>query len=73
MTDAPKIRALVACQVQACADEVSYHLDLVMMYLGKPICQECYDNDDLIPRNEDGEPLTDWHDLPPVQISDLRE
>ena len=72
MTKTPTIRALVACQNQACAEEVSYPLDMVMMFNGRPVCQECYENDDLLPRNEDGVPLKDWHDLPPVEISDLR-
>ena len=73
MTEAPKIRALVSCQNQNCSEETSYHLDLVMMWKGLPICQSCYEDDESIPYEEDGSPATDWHDLPPVKLSDLRE
>ena len=58
-----KIRALVGCQNQGCAEEVSYHLDMVAMFEGQPICQGCYEN------GEYGE--GDWHDLPPVKLADL--
>ena len=69
---ADKIMALVGCQVQSCAEEVSYILDLVMMFHGKPVCQSCYE-DGIADFNDDGEPKVDWHDLPPVKLSDLSE
>ena len=36
------IRALVGCQSGDCASEVSYYLDMVRMFKGQPICEECY-------------------------------
>ncbi len=58
------IQALVCCQVQACAEEQSFPLDMVKMYLGKPICQECFawgpPNDEI-----------DWRELPDVSLEDL--
>ena len=72
MTKTPTIQALVACQIQACAEEHSYPLDLVMMFNGQPICQPCYEDEDTVERDEDGIPLKDWHDLPPIELSDLR-
>ena len=60
---AEKITALVGCQVQGCAEECSYPLDMVMMFQGKPVCQNCYEGD-IAAFNNDGEPTVDWHDLP---------
>ena len=65
------IRALVSCQSGCCAEEVSYPLDMVKMFEGQPICQSCYEDGDMVERNADGEPLIDWHDLPPVTLKDL--
>ncbi len=54
-----KKNALFGCQEPSCAEEVSYHYDMLAMYDGKPICQSCYEfypppESDLI-----------WRDLPP--------
>ncbi len=59
------IQALVGCQNESCAKEVSYHLDMVRLFDGKPICENCYDYGD-----EDGNPY--WDDLPPVTLAHLR-
>ena len=69
---AGKITALVGCQVQRCAEECSYPLDMVMMFQDRPICQSCYE-DTAAEFNDDGEPTVNWHDLPPVTLSDLTE
>ena len=58
-----KIQALVACQIDDCAEEVSYPLDLVRMLNGLPICRECYEYHLM------ASPL--WDDLPPVRLEDL--
>ena len=67
-----KIIALVGCQHPSCAEEVSLHLDMVMMWKDQPICQGCYEYDDTYAElDEDGDPKIDWNDLPPVKLSDL--
>ena len=58
------IKALVGCQDIDCATEVSYHLDMVRLYQGEPVCEECY-------REMCAEPA--WSDLPPVTLADLCE
>ena len=71
---APKIRALVGCQHNECAAEVSYHLDMVRMHEGQPICQECWEDGDYATYDETDDSFNpDWHDLPPVELSDLCE
>ena len=62
------IIALVGCQVSECASEVSYHLDMVRMFEGKPICEECYMEMDLPTEEEDGDR---WFDLPEITLKDL--
>ena len=62
-TDEPSIRALVGCQKQACAEEISYPLDMVRLYKDKPICEECYQYDH-------GEEK-DWTELPPITMKHL--
>lgn len=67
MTGKPRIPALVGCQVEACAEEVSYPLDMVRRWQDRPICEQCYD---------DGARPADapaWADLPSIDLSDLRE
>ncbi len=59
------IRALVECQIDECALEHSYHLDMVRLFVGQPICQDCYE----LPHDE---PPVSWSDLPPVELKDLR-
>ena len=63
------ITALVGCQVTACATEVSHHLDMVRMYKGQPICEECYDD---INWNPPGDVVPDWFDLPEISLGDLK-
>ncbi len=53
------ITALVGCQITECASEVSYHLDRVRMFNGKPICEECYEGEV-------------WFDLPEITLGDLK-
>ena len=60
-----KIRALVGCQNEACAAEVSYPLDLVRLWKGQPVCEPCWDDTD------DNGDKPDWIDLPPVTLADL--
>lgn len=62
--DMPKIPALVSCQNDACAIETSYHLDMVGLWRGLPICEECY-------KEMRGEDDPDWVDLPPVTLDML--
>lgn len=53
-----KANALFQCQITACAEEVSHHVETLRLWHGSPICEECYwqvesENDD-----------TNWNDLP---------
>ena len=65
-----KIRALVACQIDECAEEVSYPLDMVSMLNGKPICRECY----IAHKPFEGTPgWVPWEALPSVELRDLKE
>ncbi len=57
------VEARVRCQIYHCAQEVSYCLDMVRLFGGRPLCQTCY---------EDGDLLVSWADLPPVKLKDLR-
>ena len=61
-----KIQAFVGCQNYDCAVEVSYPLDLVRMFKGKPICRECWEGSQT-------ESTAHWDDLLPVRIKDLKE
>ena len=47
--------ALFGCQHIHCATEISYHVDMLALYGGKPICEECYGE-------SNGDKL--WSDLP---------
>ncbi len=61
---------MFGCQLQGCAEEVSYHADMLMMHGGEPICQGCYEICD-IGLTEDS---PDWCDLPafiPEHVSTL--
>ena len=42
LTDLEKT-AMFSCQQQGCAEEVSYHADMLMLFEGEPICEGCYD------------------------------
>ncbi len=66
------ITALVGCQVQACAEEVSHHLDMVRMYKGAPMCEECY-LDLSLPIEEDDSDDDRWFNLPEITLGDLKE
>jgi hypothetical protein len=59
-----KIKALVGCQNDDCAAEISYHLDQVRLWKGKPVCERCWDDD-----GDEEKPR--WSDLPPVTLADL--
>lgn len=61
---AGKFKALVKCQIQVCAEEVSKHLDQVALYKGKPICEWCY-------VEEVGGNAKDWNKLPQITLGDL--
>ena len=72
MTDTKgTIRAFVACQVQACAEEVSYPLDMVKIWKGEPICENCFNHD--AATDDDGANLFDWNALPGITLKDLCE
>ena len=62
-----KIRALVSCQNQGCAEEQTFHLDMVKMWKGQPLCEGCFDMD--------GEYWLDavggWGSLPDIRLEDL--
>ena len=66
-----KIQALVVCQNEDCAAEVSYHLDMVRKLGGQPICQLCYEDGDYCERDDQGVLTGRWDDLPPVTLTDL--
>ncbi len=66
-----KYTALVGCQNQSCAEEVSHHLDMVMIYKGWPICQECYEDGYSEEAGDEDRP--DWHELPAIGLEDLKE
>ncbi len=61
---AVEIQALVGCQVQECAEEISYYLDMVRIYNGEPICQNCHDG-----CQREDEPR--WVELPEVTLEML--
>ena len=60
-----QIKVLVGCQIQSCAEETSYHLDMVKLWKGQPICQNCYEG------AGHGDILTDWSELPDISLEDL--
>ena len=71
-----KIKALVGCQKDFCAAEVSYPLDMVRLWEEQPICQTCWDDGNYWEGkfDDDGdEEKPRWSDLPPVTLADLCE
>ena len=50
---------LFSCQCEGCREEVSYPIDMLALWNGAPICDECY-----IEVRGSSDP--DWSDLPPV-------
>jgi len=65
-----KIPALVGCQIESCAAEVSYPLDMMKMLAGRPICDLCYA--EIAEVDEDGDPKIDWDALPAITLADLK-
>ena len=63
-------RALVGCQNESCAEQMSFTLDMVRMYNGHPICDMCYDEEMFANDNEDERA---WDSLPKVTLANLRE
>jgi len=61
------IQALVGCQNDDCAAEVSYPLDMVHLFHGKPVCENCFDGGQWEGLTEDQQ----WSDLPPVTLDHL--
>ena len=88
MTDKPKFQVLVGCQIESCAEETSFHLDMVRVWKDKPICEECYieatigtaweqwSREHGIPRkascSSDDLTAPDWRDLPIIGLEDLK-
>jgi hypothetical protein len=63
------VQILVGCQVEGCAESVSFHLDMVRMWKGAPMCEPCYTHDFC-----DGpECYIQWSELPRVTVLDLKE
>lgn len=52
--------ALFGCQVLYCAEEVSYHANMLKLYEGRPICEDCFNDTP----QEDDENHVFWRDLP---------
>lgn len=65
-----QIQVMVGCQIQSCAEEVSYHLDMVKLWEGQPICQNCYE---LSQVGGHGDESTEWSELPDISLEDLCE
>lgn len=65
------VKALAGCQIQACAEETSFPLDMLAMFKEEPICQECYQDGGCGEVDKEGEPLTTWADLPAISLEDL--
>ncbi|KKK50817.1 hypothetical protein LCGC14_3121240 [marine sediment metagenome] len=69
-----KTRALVGCQNEDCAAEVSYHLDMVRRFEGGPICSDCYDErTEAIKTLDENATCALWGELPAFTLSDLCE
>lgn len=66
----PKITALVACQMDYCAAEITHYLADVRIYKDAPICEGCYADVRHKSIQEDG---PRWCELPPVTIDMLVE
>ncbi len=61
-----KFQALVGCQNDACAAEVSHHLDMLRLWKDGPVCEDCYDN-------YLGSDDQSWSELPRITLGDLCE
>lgn len=64
----PKITALVACQMDYCAAEITHHIADVRLYKDAPICEECYAD---VPYKSEDDPQ--WRKLPRVTLDMLVE
>ena len=58
--------AEISCQVQSCAEEVSFTLDLVRMYKGAPVCEVCYETRFCKDTDQLANVEEDWDQLPEV-------
>ena len=61
------ITALIGCQVQECALEVSRPLVMMRFFEGKPICEECYQEYSASVVGD-----TEWSDLSKINLKDLK-
>ncbi len=66
-----KTQILVACQVQGCAEEVSYHLEQVRWYKDKPVCEQCYEMYFCADTDQLANVEPDWDELPEISLEDL--
>lgn len=73
MSDEKTFQVLTGCQIQECAEETSYRLDMLRWWNGAPLCADCFDEDILfsVP-DKDGEPTVKWSDLEPLTIKQAR-
>ncbi len=63
------VQILVSCQLEYCAQEKSLYLDMVRMWMEKPICEDCFaeaycDGPDC---------YVQWAELPRVTMLELKE
>ena len=58
-------QALFSCQVQACAEETSFHADMLGIWEGDPICEACYS--DIWQ-----EKMPSWGELHDITLGDIR-
>ncbi len=58
------MRILVACQNDRCAEETSWTLDMVRMFEGEPVCENCYMEGDYNPEG------CAWTELPEISLED---
>ena len=61
--------ALVGCQNDDCAAEVSYRLSMLRWWRDGPICEVCYEQE-WMPEEDAERP--DWSTLDPIKIDQLR-
>jgi len=55
---------LFACQDDICETERSFHADMLHLFEGQPLCEDCFDNGDIL-TNKEKSYIGTWHDLPP--------
>lgn len=59
--------ALVGCQVDGCAEEVSYPLSMLRWWHDEPICEECFAQVLMPAEDHPG-----WSSLDPITLDQLR-